>query len=350
MPGTTRPLHGPWTSPILGDLQSRVVMTAMTRDFADDRHRATAAMAEYYARRAAHGVGLILTEGTIVHPSGDGYRRVPRIWNDEQTDSWRQVTDRVHTEGARIFCQLWHCGRISHADFLGGLDPVSSTDSAAEGINRQNDKPYGVPRRLRADELPAIYEMFRRASSNAMAAGFDGVELHLGHGYLPDQFFDARVNDRDDLYGGSVENRCRFGLELTKVVLDECGPARVIARISPSRFMHVLYDWPELGEMLRYLVPAFDRIGLMMLDISCARSEYFETSGRVIRHARPLWPHLLIGGASLTADQAQAELDAGLIDLVTYGRWLIANPDLVERFRSGGSLRPYDRSMLDRLE
>ncbi|HYN05822.1 MAG TPA: hypothetical protein VES67_00390 [Vicinamibacterales bacterium] len=350
MSGAAGRLHASWTAPILGHLQSRVVMTAMTRNFADARHCATPAMADYYARRAAHGVGLILTEGTIVHPTGDGYRSVPYIFDEEQTDSWRQVTDRVRAEGARIFCQLWHCGRISHQEFLGGRDPVSATDRAAQGISTQNGKPYGVPRRLRIDELPAIYEMFRHAAGNAMRAGFDGVELHLAHGYLPDQFFDARVNDREDAYGGSVENRCRFGLELTRAVLDECGPTRVMARISPSRFMQDVYDWPDLDDMIRYLVPAFDRIGLRMLDISGARADYFETAGRVIRQVRPLWPHLLVGGASLPVDQAQTELDAGLIDLVTYGRWLIANPDLVTRFRSGRALRPYDRSMLDLLE
>jgi N-ethylmaleimide reductase len=343
-------LQDSWTAPILGPLQSRVVMTAMTRNFADARHCATSVMAEYYARRAAHGVGLILTEGTIVHPSGDGYRSVPYIFDQEQTASWRRVTDRVHAEGGRIFSQLWHCGRISHPEFLGGRDPVSATDRAAQGVNRQNDKPYGVPRRLRVDELPAVYEIFRHAARNALTAGFDGVELHLGHGYLPDQVFDARGSDRDVASGGSVENRCRFGLELTRAVLDECGPARVIARISPSRFMQELYDWPDLDEMIGYLIPAFDGIGLRMLDISGARSDYFETSGRVIRQVRPLWPYLLIGGASLPADQAQAELDAGLIDLVTYGRWLIANPDLVARFRCGVALRPYDRAMLDQLE
>jgi N-ethylmaleimide reductase len=336
--------------PWLGTLRSRVVMSAMTRDMAGPGHTATAAMAEYYARRAAHGVGLILTEGTIVDPTGDGYRSVPHISTDQQVESWRQVTGRVHAEGGVIFSQLWHCGRISHPDFLDGVTPVSSTDRAAAGINRQNGKPYGTPRRLHADELPAIHEMFRRAACNALRAGFDGVELHCGHGYLPDQFLDARVNDRADAYGGTVENRCRFALELTEAILRECGQNRVMVRISPSRFMDVRYDWPQLDEMLAYLIPAFAQIGLRMLDISCARADYFETSGRIIRAVRPLWPHLLIGGASLPADQAQTELDAGLLDLVTYGRWVLANSDLVERMRRSEPLRPFDRELLTRLD
>lgn len=348
--GAGRMLCEPWTHPTLGVLQSRVVMTAMTRNFAGPGHTATPAMAAYYAARAKGGVGLILTEATIVHPSGDGYASVPYIRDDSHVESWRGVVDAVHAAGVRIFCQLWHCGRISHPDFLSGAAPVSSSDRQASGINRQNNKPYGVPRRLDAAELPGIVEMFRHAAANAMRAGFDGVELHLAHGYLPDQFFDARVNDRLDEYGGSVENRCRFPLDITRAVLHECGPAHVMARISPSRFMGELYDWPDFDAMLAYVIPAFDDAGLRMLDVSCANADYFQTSGRVIRQIRAAWPHFLIGGASLPAPAAQAELDAGLLDMVTYGRFLIANCDLVVRFRTGDPLVAYDRAMLDTLE
>ena len=345
----SRGLCDPWHHPYMGPLQSRIVMSAMTRNFAGPGHTATEPMAAYYARRASLGVGLILTEATIVHPSGDGYRDVPYIHDKMQTQSWCRVTDAVHAAGGRIYSQLWHCGRISHPDFLGGAEPVSSTDRQAAGINRQNGKPYGVPRRLRVDEFPAIYDMFRVAACHALEAGFDGVELHLAHGYLPDQFFDAHVNDRDDEYGGSVENRCRFGLALTKVVLDECGPSRVMVRISPSRFMGGLHEWPDLEAMIAHLIPGFDRLGLRMLDVSCANSDYFQTSGKVIRMVRSLWPHILIGGASLSLEDAQRELDLGLVDMVTYARFLLANPDLVARFRNRQPLIEYDRQLLDTL-
>jgi 2,4-dienoyl-CoA reductase-like NADH-dependent reductase (Old Yellow Enzyme family) len=349
--GTVADLAHPGRVPVLGPVQSRVVMSAMTRDQAGDGHCATPAMAEYYARRAAGGVGLILTEGTIVDPAGDGYRQVPRLCTQAQADSWRPVTARVHEEGGLIFCQLWHCGRISHPDFLDGAAPVSSTDRAAEGINRQNGKPYGVPRRLEAVELPGIYRTFVTAAGYAMSAGFDGVELHMAHGYLPDQFLDGHVNDRQDDYGGSVERRCRFGLELVQAVLAACGPTRVMVRLSPSRIMQGRpYDWPDQEAMLTFLIPELDRLGLRMLDISCASANYAQASGRVIRAIRPFWPHLLIGGASLTRAEAQGELDAGVLDMVTYGRTLVANPDFVHRLRSGATLRPYDRSMLDTLE
>ena len=198
--------------------------------------------------------------------------------------------------------------------------------------------------------MPGLRRMFVAAARRAMDVGFDGVELHLGHGYLADQFFDARVNDRLDEYGGAVENRCRFGLELISDVLTACEPSRVMVRVSPSRFMNGLYDWPDLDAMLGYLVPELRRVGLLMLDVSCANADYFQTSGRVIRAIRPAWPHLLLGGASLSHEDAQAEIDAGLLDLVTYGRFLIANHDLVHRFRDAASLRKFDSTMLDTLE
>jgi N-ethylmaleimide reductase len=333
----------------LGDVQSRVVMSAMTRGFADANHCATPKIVDYYGSRAADGVGLILTEGTIVDASGDGYNNVPHIQTAEQTKSWKQVTDRVHSEGGKIYSQLWHCGRISHSDFTGGDAPVSSTNKQAAGHNRQNDKPFGVPRALEPEEMPTIYEMFRLAARNAMEAGFDGVQVHGGHGYLTDQFFDARVNNRTDNYGGSVENRCRFGLELLETVLAELGPEKVMMRISPSRFMGELYDWPDLDEMISYLIPAFKSRGLRMLDISCANADYFETSGRVIRTVRPMWDGLIIGGASLTPDQAENEIKDGFLDMVTWGRRILSNPDFCQKIENGEILQDFDPVQLKSL-
>lgn len=339
----------PWRHPLIGCLQSRVVMTAMTRSCAGPGHVATPAMAAYYARRAAHGVGLILTEATAVHSSGDGFPDAPRMETGGQVASWKPVIDAVHDAGSKIMSQLLHCGRISHPDYTDGAQLVSATNRAAGGLIRRSGRPYPTPRRLSTSDIALTCELFGRAASRALAAGFDGVELHLAHGYLADQFFDARINDRTDQYGGSVDNRCRFGVEVVETVLRECGAARVVVRISPSRWMDGTYDWPDLEDMLQHLIPRFDQIGLRMLDVSCARADYHQTAGWVIRQVRPLWPHFLIGGASLDAGDAQAELDGGLLDMVTYGRLLIANPDLVERFRDGRSFAPYDVSMLDVL-
>ncbi len=336
----------PFASEYLGRLKNRVVMSAMTRSFADKNHCCTGLMADYYARRAQDGTALILTEGVIIHPSGDGYNNTPHIWNKKQADSWKKAIKKVHQAGSKIFCQLWHCGRISHKDYTGGIQPVSSTDKQADGVNRQNNKPFSAPRALLTEEIPGIYNMFLNAASNAITAGFDGVELHLGHGYLADQFFDARINDRADKYGGPVKNRCRFALELTEAVLSKHGPDKVMIRISPSRYMEKLYDWPDLKEMLDYLIPALAKTGLRLLDISCARADYYETSGRVIRMIRPEWPYLLMGGASLSHQQAVEEIKQGYLDMATWGRFILANPDFVSRLKQDIEPLAMDPSIL----
>ncbi|KQN16777.1 MULTISPECIES: oxidoreductase [unclassified Sphingomonas] len=329
-------------------LRNRSVMSAMSRGFADEGHRATPEIRDYYKRRADGGVGLILTEGTVIHRSGDGWNNAPYIATDEQAESWRQVVDAVHEGGAKIACQLWHTGRISHSDYTGDA-PVSSTNRAAAGVNRQNGKPYGEPRALEAAEMPTVYGYYTDAARRALDVGFDALELHIGHGYLADQFLDSRINDREDAYGGSIENRCRFALELTREMLAVCPADRLIARISPSRSMGGLYNWPDLDEMLAYFIPALQDLGLTALDISCANSNYFETSGEIVRKVRPMWSGVLMGGASLTIDQAEAELEAGLLDCVTWGRAFLANPDLVEKVARRGEWTPFQDSMREVL-
>jgi N-ethylmaleimide reductase len=342
-------LTDPWTHPLLGALQSRVVMSAMTRSAATPDGVPTEAMAAYYARRATGGVGVVLSESTAIAAIGDGFPNAPRIVTPAQIAGWRTVTQRVRDAGAPMFCQLLHAGRITHPDYTDGQQPVSATDRAATGINRRNGKPYGAPHRLAPGELPAIVTQFRDAAARAVEAGFAGVELHFAHGYLPDQFLDAKVNDRSDAYGGSVVNRCRFPLEIARAVIADLGAARVMVRLSPSRWMDGPYEWPDMPEMLDYLVPALDAAGLRMLDISCARADYHATAAKVVRSARPLWPHLLMGGASLSPSDAQHELDSGLLDMVTYGRHLLANADLVQRVRDGRAMTPWDARMLETL-
>lgn len=335
-------------------LKNRVVMSAMTRNFAGKNHVPTVASADYYGRRAEHGVGLIITEGTIVHPSGDGYQDVPYICSEEHIAGWRKVVERVHPFGTQIFCQLWHCGRISHPDYLGGELPVSSSAVKPDGVTSRSKKLYVTPRALRREEIPEVVAMFANASKNALVAGFDGVEIHGGHGYLIDQFLDSRINQRTDEYGGSVENRCRFLLEVVRAVLTVAGSNRVALRISPSREMGgVLYEWPDMEAMLMYLVPELDKIGLKILDVSCARSDqfeiYFKTSGKVLRIIRSLWPHIIMAGASLAPERAEEEIQNGFIDLVTYGRFILANPDFVERIRDGREFVSYNAEMLKTL-
>jgi N-ethylmaleimide reductase len=335
----------PLVHPEFGKLNSRVVMAPMTRSFATQGHLCTSEMVAYYERRAHAGVGLILTEGIFIHPSGDGYNTVPHLNTNTQMESWKAATTAVHKHGTKIFAQLWHCGRISHPDYTDGHDVVSSTGNAAAGINRQNNKAFGVPRPLKSSEFLEIYDMFCNSANLAMQAEFDGVELHMGHGYLVDQFLDARINDRTDDYGGSIENRCRFAIELLEAVIKVIGASKIMVRISPSRMMGGLYEWPDMYEILDHLIINFKNLGLTKLDISCANADYFTTSGKVIRYVRPQWPHTIIGGASLSIKDAQKEVDAGLLDMISWGRSIIANPDFVSRIRLNEPLAAFDDSM-----
>ncbi len=343
-------LLNPYNSPLAGNFKNRIVMGAMTRGFADNNHCATDLMCAYYKRRAEDGVALILTEGMVIHQSADGYNNVPHISTEAQAESWKSTTAAVHAAGSKIFSQLWHCGRISHEDYTGGVSPVSASTLQAEGMNRQNNKPFGTPIALTKEGIKEVYDQYMNAAELAFKAGFDGVEVHLGHGYLADSFFDTRVNDRTDNYGGSVENRCRFALELTQLMIAKYGAEKVMVRISPSREMNnENFDWPNLEEMIAYLIPSFDKIGLRLLDISCARADYYKTSGRVIRMVKPLWSHFLIGGASLTAEQAEKEIKDGYLDMVTWARQLLANPDFVSKIKNGKELTSLSPEMLSRL-
>jgi 2,4-dienoyl-CoA reductase-like NADH-dependent reductase (Old Yellow Enzyme family) len=337
-----------YESLFFGQLKNRIAMTAMARGFAE-KHCCTDLMHDYYFRRAKDGVGLILTEGLIIHPSGDGYNRTPHIWEHYQANSWKPLIKSAHDVNSKIVCQLWHCGRISHSDYTGGIRPVSSTNIAAEGINRQNNKPFSTPKRMSIEDINDVHDMYLHATGLALETGFDALELHLGHGYIADQFFDSRINDRKDEYGGSIENRCRFSIELIDKVIKKYGADRVIVRISPSREMDGSYDWPDLDDMLKYFIPALETLGLKILDVSCARADYFNTSGRVIRMIRKLWKHEIIGGASLSLEQANEEINLGLLDIVTWGRYLLANPDFVTKLRNGEKLNEFNQSLLSTL-
>lgn len=339
----------PLNSDFIGSLKNRIVMSAMTRSFAIDGHKCTPEMANYYEKRARDGVALLLTEGIIIHPSGDGYNKVPHLHTEVQMKSWKPAVDAVHKQGSRIYAQLWHCGRISHPDYTENSEVVSSTSQVAAGINRQNNKPYGDPRALRADEMSGIYDMFCHSAELALKAGFDGVELHMGHGYLVDQFLDAQVNDRIDEYGGSIENRCRFAIELLERIISRIGAEHVMVRISPSRVMGDLYEWPDLYEMLDYLIAKFKSVGLRQLDVSCANADYFITSGKIIRYIRKQWPYLIVGGASLQIEDANKEIEDGFLDLVTWGRAILANPDFVSRVNRNVELLPFNNAMRDSL-
>ncbi|HET6527388.1 MAG TPA: alkene reductase, partial [Balneolaceae bacterium] len=220
----------------LGDLElpNRMVMAPLTRSRAGEGNAPTDLNAEYYKQRAS--AGLIISEGTQISPQGVGYPATPGIYSEKQVEGWKKVTDAVHQAGGRIFAQLWHVGRVSHPMYHNGEKPVAPSAVKPEGeiFTAQGMKEFVTPRALETDEILSIVDDFRKAAANAMKAGFDGVEIHGANGYLIEQFIKDGTNLRDDKYGGSVENRARFALEVTKAVTDEIGSTKTGIRFSPS--------------------------------------------------------------------------------------------------------------------
>src|SRR6516225_1094303 len=252
----------------LGELElaNRVVMAPMTRSRAVGGNVPHPLAATYYAQRAS--AGLIVTEGTQVSPQGVGYIRTPGIHSPRQVDGWRQVTDAVHHAGGKIFAQLWHVGRISHPDFHDGELPVAPSAIAAQGqvFTAKGLQPMVTPRALDISELPGIVEQYRRGAENAKAAGFDGVELHGANGYLLDQFLRDGTNKRTDAYGGSVENRARLPLEVTRAVVDIWGADRVGYRISPNGVFNSMSDSNPV-ETFSYFTEQLNRLGIVYLHV-----------------------------------------------------------------------------------
>ena len=332
------------------ELANRVVMAPLTRCRCDNPgYVPTPMMAEYYAQRA--GAGLIISEGTIVSPRGRGYPYTPGIWSSEQVAGWQQVTDAVHQRGGRIVCQLWHCGRLSLPEFHDGLPPV-----APSAINPQwqmfspSGQPDTVtPQALSKEEIRGIVGDFAQAARNALAAGFDGVEIHSSNGYLFHQFFSAQSNQRTDEYGGNHENRARFFRETLDAICRAIPADRVGFRLNPmlNRF-HGLHVDADTVPMWEQVVRDANAYGLAYLHLTeplhpkqIANTE--RALADVGAHFRPLATMPLITNGSMSRDSGEARLQAGLCDAVAYGTPWIANPDLVERFRQNAALNPVDR-------
>jgi N-ethylmaleimide reductase len=306
----------------------------------------------YYRQRAT--AGLIITEATPVSPYGHGYHKTPGIHTEDQAAGWKLVTRAVHEEGGRIFCQLWHVGRQSHPDLQpGGVLPVAPSALASNGESPVPSgvmKPHAIPRALETDEIAAIAAEFRRGAELAKAAGFDGVEIHGANGYLLEQFLLAGSNQRTDRYGGSVENRARFYLEVVAAVTEVWGSDRVGARLSPANTYGGVDD-PDRWGVFSYLVTQLDRFGLAYLHFVEPRvagnTDRVEYDDRLAsRNFRPLMTgdtRMVSAGGHNYASAMQA-VQGGEADAVAFGRLFIANPDLVKRFRIKGPLNRYDRS------
>lgn len=315
-------------------LRNRIVMAPLTRARAGDVRIPNALMAEYYAQRASSG--MILSEATSVTPMGVGYAATPGLWSEEQVAGWRLITEAVHREGGLILAQLWHVGRISDPMFLDGAQPVAPSAIAASGHVSlvRPEKPFVTPRALDRAEIPGVIAAYRRAAENAQRAGFDGVEIHGANGYLLDQFLQDSTNQRDDDYGGSVENRARLMLDVTDAAISVWGADRVGMHLAPRGDAHSMGDSNKLatfGYVARQL-------GARKIAFICAREH--KADDAIGPQLKSLFGGVYIANEGYDQASAEAAIAAGEADAVAFGKLYIANPDLVERFAGKLPLNP----------
>jgi N-ethylmaleimide reductase len=326
------------------DLANRVVMSSLTRNRAGPGNVPTPLIAEYYRQRTS--AGLILTEASPICPEGHGYPRTPGIHSPEQIAGWQRVTEAVHSAGGKIAIQLWHVGRISHPDLQpGGALPVapSAIRPAGQVFTGPGMKDFVTPRALATTEIPALIASYAQAARNAMAAGFDGVEIHAGNGYLLDQFLRSSSNHRTDAYGGSKENRARLLLEVLEAVCTVIGHARVGVRISPVTPFNDVYD-EHPQDTFEYLVGQLNPLQLAFLDLLQGTGAAPQESWVPFDYdrLRAIYSGNLIRNNGYDFASGQAATKTGVADAIAYGRLLLANPDLVERFRRGAGLNQPD--------
>lgn len=324
-------------------LRNRIVMAPMTRSRADTTGVPTELMVDYYRQRAS--AGLIISEGIAPSADGLGYCRTPGIYNAVQVDAWRAITDAVHAEGGCMVAQLMHVGRVANPlNKPAGTRTVAPSAIQARGeiyTDQSGMQPLAAPEALTLEEIPAVIDEYRKATENAFAAGFDGVELHCTSGYLPAQFLSTGSNQRSDRYGGSVTNRARFVLEVLAAMAGVDGADRVGMRICPDNPFNDLRDDDPQQTFDHLLQTA------QALDLAYLHAIRFPR-GRVDNLAlgRRYFGDRLIGNESFDYHEAQRAVEAGELSAVSFGRHFIANPDLVERLRDGVDLAQFDLSTL----
>ncbi len=330
------------------ELPNRIFMSPMTRSRADNpEHKATELIAEYYGQRAS--AGLIITEGSQVSTQAVGYINTPGIYSPEQIEGWKLATSAVHAKGGRIFCQLWHVGRISHADFHGGNPPVgpSAVNAKDRVFTPEGFKETSTPRMMTIEEIHNTTQDFRRAAQNAVAAGFNGVEIHSANGYLFHQFFVNCANTRTDAYGGSHENKASFFFETLNEVGRSIGFERVGVRLNPSAhgFFGIMID--------KDTIPTFEHIVERLNDYSNLAYVHFVEPmmpvdnvpyavKEIAKHFRPRYKGTLIINCGFRAESGRRVIEEGLADAVAFGKPFIANPDLVERIATGATWNHWD--------
>jgi len=318
----------------IGDLHlnNRIIMAPLTRCRADEGRVPNALMAEYYVQRAS--AGLIISEATAVTPMGVGYPNTPGIWSDAQIRGWSNITQAVHANGGKIVLQLWHVGRISDPIYLDGELPVapSAIQPAGHVSLVRPVKDFVTPRALETEEIADIVEAYRQGAENAMAAGFDGVEIHGANGYLLDQFLQSSTNQRTDQYGGSVENRARLLLEVTDAAISVWGAGRVGVHLAPRADAHDMGD-ANRAETFGYVARELGKRGIAFI---CAREKADDDS--LTPQLKQEFGGVFIANERFTKDQANAWLAEGKADAVAFGIPFIANPDLPQRLAQDAAL------------
>jgi N-ethylmaleimide reductase len=337
-------LFDPYTSPTL-KLRNHFVMSPLTRSRAVDANTPNALMAEYYAQRA--GAGLIITEGTSPSPNGLGYPRIPGLFNHEQVEGWRLTTDAVHARDGKIFVQLMHTGRVTHAANLPAgaevLGPSAATCPGEMYTDSKGMQTFTPPRVMTGADIARATGEYVHAAKLALEAGFDGIELHAANGYLLEQFLNANVNTRTDGYGGSIEGRNRFVLEVARACVKAIGAERVGMRLSPYGVFNGTGSFPEVGAQYLALAKAVSDLGfayLHVLDHSAMGAPPVPAEIKTALRAAFKGTFILAGG--FDAASAELALVEKKADLIAFGRAFLANPDLVERYRKGVPLNAPD--------
>ena len=326
------------------DAPNRILMAPLTRGRADKEAVPTDMMVEYYTQRAS--AGLIISEATGISREGLGWPFAPGLWTDAQVAAWKPVTDSVHAAGGRIIAQLWHMGRQVHSSVIGG-QPVSSSATKTEGQAHtfEGKQDFEVARPLELNEIPRLLNEYELATKNALAAGFDGVQIHAANGYLIDQFLRDNANLRTDEYGGSIENRVRLLREVAERVISVAGAGRVSVRLSPNGDSQGVDDSnPEA--LFTAAAKALSDLGIAFLELrepgpdgTFGKTDVPKLSPAIRKVFKGV---LIVNSDYTTVEEAQAELDSGNADAITFGRTFIANPDLPERLRTGAPLAKDD--------
>jgi N-ethylmaleimide reductase len=326
-------------------LPNRVVMAPLTRNRAVAGLVSSPLAVEYYAQRAS--AGLLITEASQVSQQGQGYQDTPGIYSREQVAGWRKITDCVHQRQGRIFIQLWHVGRVSHTSLQPNDGaPVAPSAIPAKGKTFVNNSfiDMSEPRALALEEIPGIVESFRRATANAMEAGFDGVEIHGANGYLLDQFAKDGTNKRTDAYGGSIDNRARLMLEIAKVVATEAGPERTGIRLSPVTPSNDISE-SNPQPLFDYIVDGLNALRLIYIHVvEGVTGGPRDNAPFDYASLRKRFDGAYIANNGYDFELATKVLAADAADLIAFGRPFISNPDLVERLQAGAPLNPPDKA------